>query len=285
MNAIPVFYSPLLLANAGSYSPSAGKPAAVLDSWVANGFPIEVLKPACVERQDYYRAHSRTYVDDVLDCRVQNGFGNISEDVAASLPYTSGAMLAAAREALASGLVAVAPVAGFHHAGHAQGGGFCTFNGLMVTALALLASREARRVGILDYDYHYGDGTDEIMRVLAVQDVVHVTAGSKYQGCHRQYKADEFLKNIPADVARMQGCNVLLYQAGADPHINDPLGGWLTSEQLKQRDRRVFELCRKYGLPIAWNLAGGYQKPLRNVLDIHDETMRQAIAVFLQGLE
>jgi acetoin utilization deacetylase AcuC-like enzyme len=35
----------------------------------------------------------------------------------------------------------------------------------------------------------------------------------------------------------MADCEVLLYQAGADPHINDPLGGWLTTAQLRERDR------------------------------------------------
>jgi len=61
--------------------------------------------------------------------------------------------------------------------------------------------------------------------------------------------------------------DLLLYQAGADPQVDDPLAGWLTSEQLRERDRIVFEHCAGRVLPIAWNLAGGYQKPLRKVLD------------------
>jgi len=49
----------------------------------------------------------------------------------------------------------------------------------------------------------------------------------------------------------------VLYQAGADPHIDDPLGGILSSEQMSWRDRQVFE---KLGhLSLVWNLAGGYQ--------------------------
>ncbi len=49
----------------------------------------------------------------------------------------------------------------------------------------------------------------------------------------------------------------MLYQAGADPHIDDPLGGILSSEQMSWRDRQVFE---KLGhLSLVWNLAGGYQ--------------------------
>ncbi len=78
----------------------------------------------------------------------------------------------------------------------------------------------------------------------------------------------------------MSDCDVILYQAGADPHIDDPLGGWLTLAQLRERDRIVFEQARHYGVPIAWNLAGGYQNPLRKVLDIHDNTLVECAAVF-----
>ena len=46
-------------------------------------------------------------------------------------------MLSAAREALRCGAVAAAPCSGFHHAGYDKAEGFCTFNGLMVTACVL----------------------------------------------------------------------------------------------------------------------------------------------------
>jgi acetoin utilization deacetylase AcuC-like enzyme len=111
------------------------------------------------------RAHDADYVRGVLELRLPNGFGDCSPGVAASLPYTSGAMLAAARHAWRRGRTAVAPCSGFHHAGWAHGGGFCTFNGLMVTAAALRAEG-ARKVGILDCDMHDGDGTDDIIDAL-----------------------------------------------------------------------------------------------------------------------
>ena len=52
-------------------------------------------------------------------------------------------MLAAAREAIRNTQVAVAPCSGFHHARYGSTAGFCTFNGLMVAALALQAYGEA----------------------------------------------------------------------------------------------------------------------------------------------
>jgi|SRR5271165_5623895 len=185
-------------------------------------------------------------------------------------------MLAAAREALRNGQVAVAPTCGFHHAQYAKADAFCTFNGLMVTALALKADAFAHRVGILDLDQHYGDGTEEIIRTLGVDFVNHYSSAEEYNW---PSQANEFLTRLPALVAGMKDCDIVLYQAGADPHVDDPLGG--TTEQLAERDRLVFEAAREMQIPVAWNLAGGYQKPLRKVLDIHDNTLRACAVAYL----
>ena len=99
----------------------------------------------------------------------------------------------------------------------------------------------------------------------------------------RPSQAETLLSRLPMMLRRLEGCDVLLYQAGADPHIDDPLGGWLTDEQLALRDRIVFEHCAARQLPVAWNLAGGYQEPLRKVLDIHDHTLRECLRVYDPG--
>ena len=277
---IPVYFSPAMVVSADQgLSPSAGKPAAAVDSWQRLGLALSPVEPNPVSRQDLARAHDPGYVDGILSRRLRNGFGDTSAEVAASLPFTTGAMLAAAREAIRNRAVAVAPCSGFRHAGHAEAFGFCTFNGLMVTALALRAAGQARRVGILDFDQHYGDGTDQIIERLHIDWIVHHTEGREYR-CEED--AAPFLARIAGIVATMRDCDVILYQAGADPHIDDPLGGWLTTAQLFERDRRVFEAARHLGVPIAWNLAGGYQTPLRKVLDIHDNTMRAYAAMYLQ---
>jgi len=272
LSALPVYYTPAMVADAHSYSPSAAKPARVLDSWRRLGVPLEVCAPAAVTRSQLHRAHAAAYVDGVLSLRIENGFGNRNAHVAASLPYTSGAMLAAARRAMANRRVAIAPVSGFHHARHREGGGYCTFNGLVVAALALIDEGIARRVGIFDCDHHYGDGTHDIIRQLDLGACIrHDTVGAREFDVEH---AEPFLQSIGRRVGDFQDCDVLLYQAGADPHIDDPLGGWLTTAQLLRRDRNVFEAAAIIGLPIAWNLAGGYQEPLRRVLDIHDHTLQ-----------
>ena len=276
--AIPVFYTPLIAAEAGSFSPSAAKPSAAVASWRKLDVPLNVIAPEPASVQDLARAHLPAFVDAVLSCRSDNGFGNRSKAVAASLPYTSGAMLSAAREALRNGRVAVAPCSGFHHAGYANAGGFCTFNGLMVAATALHAAGEVKRVGILDFDHHYGDGTDNIIDRLRIDWIHHYSAGEHYGS---PADATRFLSSIPGLVAAMKGCDVILYQAGADPHIDDPLGGWLTTAQLHDRDLLVFQAAAELGIPVAWNLAGGYQTPLRRVLEIHDNTMRACACSYI----
>jgi len=271
MKSIPIFYTPEMVADSESFSPSAGKPALAVESWRELNIPITIIAPPAVTTEQLSLAHDADYVEGVLNCTKPNGFGNKSKAVAAALPFTSGAMVSAAREAISNGLVAVAPVSGFHHAGYFDGGGYCTFNGLMVTAMMLNC-----KVGILDFDQHYGNGTDDIIRHFQL-DVPHYTAGGHY---HRSSQVEEFLERIPELMSRFSDCNVLLYQAGADPHINDPLGGWLTTEQMAMRDKIVFETAKQMKLPVAWNLAGGYQEDIRKVLDIHDNTMKVCYEIF-----
>src|SRR5688572_8571427 len=132
-----------MLADARSFSPSASKPKHVLSSWRKLGIPMTVAEPDPVSDAELCLAHDAGFVEGVLTTKDRNGFGNKSPEVAASLPYTSGAMLAAAREALRNGAVAVAPCSGFHHAHYESPGGYCTFNGLMVAAQVLKTGREA----------------------------------------------------------------------------------------------------------------------------------------------
>jgi acetoin utilization deacetylase AcuC-like enzyme len=142
-------------------------------------------------------------------------------------------------------------------------------------------------VGILDFDMHYGNGTTEIINHCGAKDwVVHYSAGSSY---YSSGQADGFLIAIPKIVETMKDCDVILYQAGADPHIHDPFGGWLTTNQLALRDLLVFSVVKRLGVPIAWDLAGGYQRDdfngIRPVLDIHDNTMKTCFNVFGGMLE
>lgn len=266
-----VVFSLQQVAPVTGFSPSAGKPLQVVEQWRRLDPEMRVHPPVPVSRAQLHRAHDEAFVDGVLDGQRSNGFGNRHPDIAASLPFTSGALLTAARIALREKVNVAAPVSGFHHEGWDYAAGYCTFNGLVVTALDLLADGEAKRVGILDYDYHHGDGTEQILDHLGVSKVVHYTAGAEF---FAESQASAFMLAIESHLELMQGCDVVLYQAGADPHIDDPLGGFLTTAQLVERDRQVFQGLKRRGIPCAWVLAGGYQEPLQRVLDIHNHTYR-----------
>ena len=272
-----VFYDKRQTAKNKSFSPSAGKPARVLKSWESLELNIEVcsFKPAQVK--ELALAHDERYVRDVLSCRQHNGFGNTLQSIALSLPWTTGSMLAAARHAATTGETSVSPTSGFHHARFGGGGGFCTFNGLMVAAQVLKREGIVDRVGILDLDAHYGNGTEDIIRHLGLGYIEHYTFGG--HSIHTE-NAEEWLASLPEIVRSFEGCSVVLFQAGADPHIDDPLGGTLTTEQMKRRDRIVFETLREIGVPVAWNLAGGYQSPIEKVLEIHNNTAIQSVVTY-----
>jgi acetoin utilization deacetylase AcuC-like enzyme len=278
IHAIPVFYGANVLADSDSYSPSAGKPKLAVKAWRAAGLPIALRPVVPVTADELAAAHDRTFIDDVLACRADNGFGNRRADVARSLNYTSGAMLCASRHALEYG-IACAPVSGFHHANYASAGGYCTFNGLMVTAVRLLAEGRARRIMILDCDMHYGNGTDDIIGRLELERrVENVTFGRWFT---TPAQAERYLEYLERETARFHDFDLVLYQAGADVHIDDPLGGVLTTGQMRVRDDAVFRAAKLTGVPLAWNLAGGYQQPLSKVIDLHVQTMRACVAAFV----
>jgi acetoin utilization deacetylase AcuC-like enzyme len=280
-----VYFTEKMTAKEQSCSPSAAKPTKVAKDWLqAFGDQIEIVRPGPASELDICMAHDPKYVKGVLTGNQSNGFGSFDESVIASLPYTSGAMISAAKYAAKSGEPAAALCSGFHHAAYDGGGGFCTFNGLMIAALHLKDKGIVKNVGILDLDMHYGDGTDNIIQELGIKWVKHFTAGLNF--C-RKGDARSFLKKLSSIIKHtFKNCDVLLVQLGADPYIDDPLGGWLTIKQLAERDKIVFETAKEMGIPVAWNLAGGYSRDksgeITPVLEIHRNSAQNCITVYAE---
>ena len=229
-NVMKIFYRPeqTALGNVDSFSPSAGKPAQVVASWLKLCSTAEAVSFEPLTRADLALSHDRGYVDGILDLKYANGFGNKLATIADSLPYTTGSFYAAAHHACTRKESAVSPTSGFHHAGYDYGSGFCTFNGLMIAAQKL-RDEGAASVGILDLDCHYGNGTDDIIGRLSLDYIEHYTFGGERIN---QRNADQWLQELPGILDCFKMCDVVLYQAGADPHIDNPLGGILTTEQL-----------------------------------------------------
>jgi acetoin utilization deacetylase AcuC-like enzyme len=239
---------------------------------------IETLSFEAADPSDLKLAHDAAYVRDVLDGVRTNGHGNCRLEVADSTLWTVGSMIAAARDALQS-RIAFSPSSGFHHAGFDWNHGFCTFNGLVVAARKLLIEGKVTKVGLLDCDWHLGDGTEAIIQRLGLQaQLLHFTSGASHFADTDGYFAwlrQSLRKLVSAKVG------IVLYQAGADAHIDDPLGGLLSNRDLSRRDRRVFKVLASNQIPVAWNLAGGYQRDrsgsIEPVLAIHRNTTRRAI--------
>ena len=216
---LPVFFTPKMVASAPS-SPSAAKPPQVVADWKAKALPIRVYDPDPVTAAQLSLAHDARMVAAVLACEAANGFGTRSRQVARSLPYTTGAMLSAARHVLRHGGAACAPCSGFHHAGFDSGHGYCTFNGLMVTAAVL---RQEGLVGRWDHRLRHAPrrrNRDIIDRLGASSWVRHFTAGPEFD---RPGQVEAFFKRLARVMESMQDCDLVLYQAGADPHDRRPL--------------------------------------------------------------
>ncbi|MEZ5539791.1 MAG: hypothetical protein R3E63_07555 [Pseudomonadales bacterium] len=287
LKSIPVFYTPAMVAPSLSFSPSSMKPEKVVAAWQTLGIPIEVIEPKPATVDEFALAHDRAFVERVLAGEADNGFSNRDMAIARTLPYTSGSMRDAAFAALENRAVAISPTSGFHHAHWKMASGYCTFNGLMVAARCLLTSGKAKRVGVIDCDYHYGNGTDDIIAKLKItHEIKHFTQGELFSTRSRE-KVHDFFDVLEKQLHVMADCDVILYQAGADPHINDPLGGFLTTSHLRDRDLLVFKECHKRGIPVAWNLAGGYQQLASTgetdwaaLTEIHSNTLKACWSVF-----
>jgi acetoin utilization deacetylase AcuC-like enzyme len=183
---------------------------------------------------------------------------------------SNGGAVAAALAALHSGR-AGALASGLHHARHAHGAGFCTFNGLALAALHALDAG-ARRVLVLDLDAHCGGGTDELVgrdariRILDIAvDPFDRYAPGPGNTLDLVARAADYLPTLDARLAELasEPFDLCLYNAGMDPHEHCPVGGLAGVDEalLQAREQRVFAWCRARRLPVAFVLAGGYLGP------------------------
>ncbi len=131
---------------------------------MAAGVEIIDAEPPPVARRDLERVHSPDYIT-AIEGFCKAGGGRLDPDTGA-VPDSWGAALRAAGagmeamrrletgEAEASFLTVRPPG---HHALAARAMGFCLFNNIAVVAAALL--ERGRRVTIVDWDVHHGNGT------------------------------------------------------------------------------------------------------------------------------
>ena len=220
-----------------------------------------------------------------------NGF-SWSEEIKRGVLAMNAGMLDGARVAMEEG-VAANISQGFHHSCFSRGGGYCTFNGL-----ALVANENPdKKIFVLDCDEHGGNGTHEFITGRDIgkepmENLRQITINGTSFGISTDEQKRSVAVTLPSitddfspyEEALERGFGIIedwepdlvIYQAGADPHINDPLGTLgMTTEQMAYRDARVFEFLLGNRTPVLFVLAGGYQEPIEELLvPLHANTFK-----------
>jgi acetoin utilization deacetylase AcuC-like enzyme len=303
---ITAYHHPGFAAPIGDHVMPMRKFQLVADGLAADA-GVRVEEPAPVTEADLLRVHTGAYVAAVRSgeprALAESQKFPWSPALWPSVLLTNGGALAAARRACEAG-VAAALASGFHHAHGDHGEGFCTFNGLVVAAEALRAAGTIRTVAVLDLDLHYGNGTaalcttrpwlfncsiygNDYYRNAPYKDVSvrrhedgpnHVSYALP-NGSGRPAVLDALARGTAAILAWGRP-DLILYQAGADPYREDPYSPLdLNHDDLRERDRWVFDWAKRASLPLAWVLAGGYTPDISKVVAVHLGTFEAAHAV------
>jgi acetoin utilization deacetylase AcuC-like enzyme len=228
---------------------------------------LRVLEAPLAAAEDLKRVHRPAYVDLIFENAPTEGYVQLDPDTSMN-PYT----LSAARRAAGAGLMAVDEVmAGRsanafcavrpcgHHATTGRSMGFCLFNNIGVAAAYAVEKMGLKRVAIVDFDVHHGNGTEDMFskpqwqdKVLMVSFFQHpfypgtgthdpapnminvpLAAGSDGRAARKALE-DEWLPALEKFEPQM-----ILISAGFDAHREDTLGGlalveadyaWMTRE-------------------------------------------------------
>jgi len=153
----------------GDYHPERpDRLRAVLAALKGEGFEALTWREAPkAGREQIARVHDGDYIDQILASVPKRGHIHLDPDTAMS-PASGEAALRAAGAACAAvdavmagearnAFCAVRPPG--HHAESGQAMGFCLFNNVAVAALQARAVHGLKRVAVIDFDVHHGNGT------------------------------------------------------------------------------------------------------------------------------
>ena len=166
-----------------------------------------------------------------------------------------------------------------HHAETAKAMGFCFINNIAVTAKYLQKKHNIKKVAIVDFDVHHGNGTQEIFfndKTVAYASshefpLFPGTGSEQEIGVGNIFnaplksglKGKEFLnifdKKILRPIDRFKP-EIILISAGFDAHLRDPLANInLESEDFYQITKQIVDLANIHskGRVISF-LEGGY---------------------------
>ncbi|SMF71436.1 histone deacetylase family protein [Allosphingosinicella indica] len=278
-----------------------GKNGLVRDLLLESGAAIDWIEPDPMPRAWLEAVHDPAYVAEVVEARVPTekerriGFA-VSETVARRSERVPGGTYAASLLALERGHAANS-AGGSHHALADTGAGYCVFNDLAIAAVRLVEEGRAKSVLVVDCDVHQGDGTAALLAGRPGIATYSIHAEKNFPARKARSTLDVPLADGTGDIAYLEALaatlapmvlqlapDIILYQAGVDPHADDRLGRLaLSSEGLDGRDRFVAGLARGSGIALATTLGGGYGDDLMEPARRHVRSILTVASVFGQG--
>jgi acetoin utilization deacetylase AcuC-like enzyme len=251
----------------------------------------DVEEPAPASDEDLLRVHSSEWVG-----KLKHGTLTASEVMKLEVPYSpelaeavwlaAGGSILAGQLALRDGF-ACNLSGGFHHAHSNHGEGFCAIHDVAVAIRSLQSQGRIKKAIVVDTDVHHGNGTAHIFR----DDSSVFTLSIHQENNYPAYKPpsdldlplddgvedEEYLAALLPAVSRVLNdfCpEIVFYVGGADPYVEDQLGGLnLSKSGLKARDKGVFFAARRRGIPVVTTLAGGYARRVEDTVRIHANTV------------
>ncbi len=166
-----------------------------------------------------------------------------------------------------------------HHAEKEKAMGFCIYNNVAVGANYLIKKYKYKKIAIIDFDVHHGNGTQNIF--YDNEKVLYISTHQYpyYPGSGSDNERGKFnnIYNIPleAGTSTEEYLNAydrvlmklkefkpefLLFSAGFDAHINDPLAQFkLQSEDFYTITKRTLEISKPFcNGNVVSILEGGY---------------------------
>ncbi|MEI7624595.1 MAG: histone deacetylase [Actinomycetota bacterium] len=239
-------------------------------------------------REALLAVHSSEHVDRIHD--IGKSGGAVDQDTVMSQGSLAAALHAAGGGvALVDALLSGDARAGFvgarppgHHADRDHAMGFCLFNNVAVAARHALDAHLLKRVLILDWDVHHGNGTNDIFasskEVLFISihqsplypgsgpaDDVGSGAGAGYtvNVPVAEGSGDEIfvshVEHLVGSIARQYRPQLILVSAGYDAHRDDPLASCAVTEGgYAAMTTAVRRIATEIEAPIGMFLEGGY---------------------------
>jgi len=142
---------------------------------------------------------------------------------------------------------------------------------------------------VVDLDAHCGGGTASLIEgVDGIEQVdVSVVGYDSYESRPdarlEMAGAENYLATVEQvldGVVDPGSVDLVIYNAGMDPHEQAGGVAGITTSVIRRRDRMVMEWAEAYDLPVAFVMAGGYQGTtwdLDDVAALHGVTYEEAL--------